>query len=120
MIAASTIFEYGTSMVSAMMKATAPMTGGMIWPPMDEVASTPPAKAEVKPKRFIRGIVNWPEATTLATPEPETVPMSAEEATQTLPGPPCLSPNTAIEMSLKKSMTPAFSMKAPNRMNRKM
>ena len=120
MIAASTIFEYGTSMVSAMMKATAPMTGGMIWPPMDEVASTPPAKAEVKPKRFISGIVNWPEATTLATPEPETVPMSAEEATQTLPGPPCLSPNTAIEMSLKKSMTPAFSMKAPNRMNRKM
>ena len=46
MIAASTIFEYGTSMVSAMMKATAPMTGGMIWPPMDEVASTPPAKAD--------------------------------------------------------------------------
>ena len=28
-----------------MMKATAPMTGGMIWPPMDDVASTPPAKA---------------------------------------------------------------------------
>ena len=33
-------------------------------------------------------MVNWPEATTLATPEPETVPISAEEATQTLPGPP--------------------------------
>ncbi len=107
-------------MVSAMMKATAPITGGMICPPMDEVASTPPANAPVKPERFIRGIVNWPDATTLATPEPETVPISAEEATQTLPGPPCLPPNIAIEMSLKKSITPARSMNAPNRMNRKM
>ncbi|CAM5197861.1 hypothetical protein BTHI11S_04338 [Bosea thiooxidans] len=56
----------------------------------------------------------------MATPEPETVPIKAEEATQTLPGPPCLPPKTAIEMSLKKSITPARSMKAPNRMNRKM
>ena len=32
-------------MVSAMMKATAPITGGMICPPMLDVASTPPAKA---------------------------------------------------------------------------
>ena len=64
--------------------------------------------------------MNWPDATTLATPEPDTVPISADEATQTLPGPPCLLPNSAIEMSLKKSITPARSMKAPNRMNRKM
>ena len=28
-----------------MMKATAPITGGMIWPPIDAVASTPPANA---------------------------------------------------------------------------
>ena len=28
-----------------MMKATAPITGGMIWPPMLAVASTAPAKA---------------------------------------------------------------------------
>ncbi len=46
--------------------------------------------------------------------------MSAEEATQTLPGPPWALPKAAIEMSLKKSMTPAFSMKAPKRMKRKM
>ena len=32
-------------MVSAMMKATAPITGGMIWLPMLAVASTAPAKA---------------------------------------------------------------------------
>src|SRR3990167_8425654 len=35
----------GTLMVSAMMNATAPMIGGMIWLPMLEVASTPPANA---------------------------------------------------------------------------
>ena len=27
-----------------MMKAAAPITGGMIWPPIEAVASTPPAK----------------------------------------------------------------------------
>src|SRR5690606_22774462 len=74
--------------VSAMMKATAPSTGGMIGPPIEEVASTAPAKAERKPKRFISGRVNWPDATTLATPEPEMVPISAEESTQTCAGPP--------------------------------
>ena len=71
-----------------MMKATAPITGGMIWPPIEEVASTPPAKAARKPKRFISGMVNWPEATTLAMPEPEIVPISAEDSTQTCAGPP--------------------------------
>ncbi|MNW07099.1 hypothetical protein D3C71_2036380 [compost metagenome] len=35
----------GTLMVSAMMKATAPITGGISWLPMLAVASTPPAKA---------------------------------------------------------------------------
>jgi len=43
--AALQISTYGTLIVSDMMKATAPITGGMIWPPMLEVASTPPAKA---------------------------------------------------------------------------
>ena len=32
-------------MFSAMMNATAPITGGMICPPIEAVASTPPAKA---------------------------------------------------------------------------
>ena len=43
--AALTISEYCTPSVSAMMKATAPMTGGMICPPIEAVASTPAAKA---------------------------------------------------------------------------
>ena len=70
MIAAFMISMKGTPSVSAMMKATAPITGGIMTPPIDDVASTPPAKAAGKPKRFISGMVNWPEATTLATPEP--------------------------------------------------
>ncbi len=71
-----------------MMKATAPITGGMICPPMLAVASTAPAKAGLKPKRFIKGMVNWPVVTTLATPLPLIVPISAEEITATLAGPP--------------------------------
>ncbi|MNR46745.1 hypothetical protein D3C85_1657510 [compost metagenome] len=43
--AALAISTKGTLMVSAMMKATAPITGGIIWLPMLEVASTPPANA---------------------------------------------------------------------------
>ncbi len=43
--AALAISTKGTLMVSAMMKATAPITGGMIWLPIEDVASTPPAKA---------------------------------------------------------------------------
>ena len=119
-MAATTISEYGTPIVSAMMKATAPITGGMIWPPIDDVASTPPAKAAGNPKRFISGIVNCPEATTFAIPDPDTVPIRAEEATQTLPGPPRDPPKMPIDNSLKKSMIPARSMNEPKRMKRKM
>src|SRR5207249_11718778 len=46
MAAARATVEYGTPSVSAMMNAAAPMTGGMSWPPMDAVASTP---AECRP-----------------------------------------------------------------------
>ena len=45
MIAALTISKYFTPNVSAIIKATAPITGGIICPPIEEVASTPPAKA---------------------------------------------------------------------------
>jgi hypothetical protein len=82
----------GTLMVSAMMKATAPITGGISWLPMLAVDSTPPAKAGRYPKRFINGMVNWPVVTTFATPEPVMVPISAEETTETLAGPPSLWP----------------------------
>ncbi len=92
-----------------MMKATAPITGGMICPPMEEVASTPPANSERNPKRFISGMVNCPLATTLATPEPEIVPMSAEESTQTCAGPPRHPPTSPSATSLKSAIIPARS-----------
>ena len=103
-----------------MMKATAPITGGMIWPPIEAVASTPPAKAARYPKRFISGMVNWPVVTTLATPEPEIVPISAEEITATLPAPPRAWPTRPSATSVKSRIMPARSRKAPNRMKRKM
>jgi hypothetical protein len=56
------------------------------------VASTAPANSERKPKRFMSGIVNWPVVTTFATPEPLMVPISAEDTTATLPGPPRVCP----------------------------
>ncbi len=94
-----------------MMKATAPITGGMICPPIDEVASTPPAKAARKPKRFISGMVNCPDATTLATPDPEIVPISADDSTQTCAGPPRHVPTSPSATSLKSAIIPAFSRK---------
>ena len=45
MSAARATSTYSTPIVSAMMKATAPITGGMICPPMLAVASTPPANS---------------------------------------------------------------------------
>jgi len=51
---------YATPRNSAMMNAAAPMTGGMIWPPVEAAASTAPAKFGVYPKRFMRGIVKVP------------------------------------------------------------
>ena len=65
-------------------------------------------------------MVNWPVVTTLATPEPVMVPISAEDATETLAGPPVLWPNMPMAKSVNSLIIPACSRKAPNRMNRKM
>ena len=73
---------------SAIKNAAAPMTGGMICPPLDATASMAPAMCAGKPVRFIKGMVMAPSTTTLATALPETVPNSAEETTDTLAGPP--------------------------------
>ena len=37
--------RYGTPTVSLMRKAALPMTGGMIWPPVEAAASTAPANS---------------------------------------------------------------------------
>ena len=112
--------RYGMFKVSAMMKATAPMTGGIICPPMLDVASTPPANDGEYPKRFIKGMVNCPVVTTFATPEPLIVPISPELMTDTLAGPPRVCPTVPMAKSLNNEIMPACSRKAPNKMNRKM
>ncbi len=43
-IAAMMMVEYGRFRNSIIRKAAAPMIGGVICPPVDEAASTPPAK----------------------------------------------------------------------------
>ena len=64
------------------------MIGGVIWPPVDEAASTPPAKWRGYPRRIIAGIVSDPTVTALATDEPDSMPNMADAKTETLAGPP--------------------------------
>ena len=53
-------------MNSAMMKAAAPMIGGMIWPLVEAATSIAPALIAGRPVRFITGMVKVPVVTTLA------------------------------------------------------
>ncbi len=103
-----------------MMNATAPMTGGMICPPMEAVASTAPANSGLKPVRFMSGMVKAPVVTTLAIADPLTIPRRQEEKTATFAGPPLVCPTMLIARSEKKEMIPACSRYAPSRMKRKM
>ena len=82
---------------SIMMKAAAPITGGVSWPLVEEATSTAPAFSAGKPVRFISGMVKAPVVTTLAREEPEIRPVMAEETTDALAGPPRIWPTSAIE-----------------------
>ena len=108
---------YGTTRNSAITKAAAPITGGMIWPPVEATASTAAANGGRKPVRFIRGMVIGPSTITLATALPETVPNRLEETIATLPGPPAVWPVIDMAKSMKSWPVPLFSMKAPNSTN---
>src|SRR3990167_8668958 len=99
---------------SAMMKAPAPITGGMIWPPVDAVASTAAANSGRYRIRFMRGMLKIPSTTTLATADPEIVPKKAEETTDTLAGPPWERPATSLSRSTKVSPPPVWYSTAPN------
>jgi len=48
-------------MNSAIRKAAAPMTGGMICPQVDAAALTAPANSGLYPNHFIMGMVKLPE-----------------------------------------------------------
>ena len=103
-----------------MMKAPAPIMGGMSCPPVDAQASTAAATSGLNPERFIRGMVTAPVVATLATDEPFMVPIMAEATTETLAGPPESRPVRLMATLLKSLVPPPRERKAPNRMNMKM
>jgi hypothetical protein len=104
-------------MYSAMRKAAAPMMGGMIWPPVEDAASTAPANSGLKPVFFIMGMVTEPVVTVLPTDEPLTMPHKALEMTATLAGPPLDQPARRFASEMKKLAMPVRSRKAPKMMN---
>ena len=75
-------------MNSAMMKAAAPMIGGMSWPLVDAATSMAPAFTAGIPIRRMTGMVKVPVVTTLAIDEPEIMPVMPDARIAALAGPP--------------------------------
>jgi len=94
------------------------MMGGIIWPPVEAAASTPPAKRPRKPLDFISGMVITPVEAVFAMAEPLIVPVKAEEITATKPAPPRTRPATTLETSMTKSLAPEATRNPPNTMKR--
>ena len=61
-----------------------------------------------------------PVVTTLATEEPEIMPVMPDDTTAALAGPPRNLPSSENASWMKKLPAPAFSSSAPNSTNRKM
>ena len=96
-----------------MMKAPAPMTGGIICPPLLAAASAAPAMWGLSPMRFISGIVNVPVVTTLPEALPDTVPMSALDPTAARPAPARILPNNPRAKFTKNRPAPDSCKNAP-------
>ena len=73
-IDAQQMLAYEMPVMSDMMNATAPITGGSIAPPLDAVASIAPARAAGTPIFFMIGMVNGPVVATSAVGLPEMEP----------------------------------------------
>ena len=89
------------------------MTGGIICPPLDAVASTAAACSGLKPERFIIGIVTTPVAKMLDTTMPLMEPKSEEAKMEILAAPPRKRPIRPIEISLKKLAPPDEASSCP-------
>ncbi len=100
-----------------MMKAEAPITGGINCPPVDPTASIAAERVLVKPDLTMVGIVTMPTASTFDTALPEIIPNSAEPTTAILAAPPRKWPIAAIEMSAKKSAPPVRASTWPRIVN---
>ena len=103
-------------MYSAIRNAAAPMMGGMIWPPVEDAASTAPANSGLKPVFFIMGMVTEPVVTVFPTEEPLTMPHRALEMTATFAGPPLDQPARRLAREMKKLAMPVRSRNAPKMM----
>ncbi len=101
-----------------MMKAAAPMIGGVICPPDDAQASTAAANRARYPRFFISGMVKEPVVTTFATADPDTVPMNPLATAEALAGPPTRWPVNATARSIKKRPAPERIRTAPKMMNK--
>ena len=101
-----------------MIKAAAPKIGGVIWPPVEEAASTAPEKCDGYPTFFIAGIVKEPVVTVLAIDEPEIVPINADEKIATFAGPPENFPAINIAKSINNLPNPTLVAKTPNKINK--
>src|SRR5699024_11067958 len=91
-IAAIITLLYGIFKYSAIINAAAPIIGGVIIPPVEATASTAPACLGLKPTFFIKGIVKVPVVATLATGDPDNIPINPLETTAVLAGPPLYFP----------------------------
>ena len=100
------------------MNAPAPMTGGMICPPVLAAASIAAAKCGRNPARFISGIVKVPVVTTFATALPESEPMNALASAAVIAGAPRVRPAMRAARVISSAPPPAASSTAPNSTNR--
>jgi hypothetical protein len=82
---------------------------------VEDTASIPPAIAGLTPCRFIAGIVNAPDVTTLDVALPEIVPNRAEEMTVALIAVPLPLPASLLARISRAVVPPATSKAAPNR-----
>src|SRR5690625_4895936 len=112
--------ENGTFKYSIIIKAAAPINGGIICPPVDAEASVAAANSGLNPAFFIIGIVKDPEATVFPTELPETIPCKALAATAAFAVPPVYFPVTANAKSLKKLPILVWMSMTPKNKNRKM
>ena len=105
-------------MYSVMMNAAAPMTGGMICPPVDAAASTAPANSGRYPVFFMSGMVMEPVETVFATELPLTVPCRALATTAAFAGPPTEPPQAPMAIPVIQSPTPLAFRKVAKIRNR--
>src|SRR5690625_2330326 len=118
--AASMMVEYATPKYSIIINAAAPITGGMICPPVDADASVPAANSGVNPDFFIIGMVNEPEATVFPTELPEIDHLKAHATTAALAVPPVNKTVKANAKSFKNYPMPVCIKITPKNKNRKM